>query len=200
MTTERLSSAHSEATSTPGPPGPASGRRRIVWVVLALLTVAGIGGLAMTQGRTTRARNGDASGRLAAPFTLENLHPGQPSVSLQAHGGKPVVVNFWASWCVPCRKEMPGFAATHEALGDKVAFIGIDNKDYRDSAREFASKMGVRYPSGFDPGGRVAADYGLIGMPTTVFISADGRLLESRTGEISSDELRRTISRLFGVS
>ena len=104
-------------------------------------------------------------------------------MSLRAQRGKPVVVNFWASWCVPCRKEMPAFAAVHASLGDKVAFVGVNNKDLRDSAIKFMDQTGVRYPSGFDPQGDVAARYG-----------------ESRTGELIGDELQRTIHRLFGVA
>ena len=121
-------------------------------------------------------------------------------MSLRALRGKPVVVNFWASWCVPCRKEMPAFAAVHASLGDKVAFVGVNNKDFRDSAIKFMEQTGVRYPSGFDPQGGVAARYGVVGMPVTVFISEDGTVLETRTGELIGDELEQTINRLFGVA
>ena len=119
---------------------------------------------------------------------------------MQGLRGKPVVVNFWASWCGPCRREMPAFEATHESLGDQVTFVGIDNKDFRDSALEFLNKTGVRYASGFDPNGNVAGRYGVVGLPATFFISEDGRVLESTTGEINRDDLKATISRLYGVS
>src|SRR5205807_4097898 len=113
-----------------------------------------------------------------------NVQQGQPAVSLQALRGKPVVINFWASWCLPCRREMPAFQAAHEALGGKVAFVGIDNKDFQKDALDLVRTTGIRYPSGFDPDGSVASRYGLVGLPTTVFVSADGRLLERRVGEV----------------
>jgi cytochrome c biogenesis protein CcmG/thiol:disulfide interchange protein DsbE len=175
-------------------------RNRILWVSVAVLATAAVSGLAMTQGRTSGSRQVDRGGRVAATFTVENLRPGQPAVSLQALRGKPVVVNFWASWCGPCRREMPAFEATHESLGDRVTFVGIDNKDFRDSALEFLNKTGVRYESGFDPDGNVAGRYGVLGLPATFFISPDGRVLESTTGEIHQDDLKATISRLYGVS
>jgi cytochrome c biogenesis protein CcmG/thiol:disulfide interchange protein DsbE len=186
--------------ATPEPPARrARSSRPIVVVAVAVLAVATVSALAMTQGKTGGSRTVDRGGRPAPPFTLENLQPGQPPVSLQGLRGKPVVLNFWASWCGPCRKEMPAFQATHESLGDKVTFIGIDNKDYRDSALEFVKKTGVRYASGFDPAGTVASSYGVIGMPVTFFISEKGKLLESRTGEMNRDELEATISRLYDL-
>ena len=199
MPDEPLTPDPSEVAPTPHQPDTTSRRRRVAWVALVLVGVAVVTALALTQGRTTTTRTANRSGA-APPFRLDNLQPGQAPVTLETLRGKPVVVNFWASWCVPCRKEMPGFEAVHKALGNKVAFVGVNNKDYRDSALDFVQKTGVTYPSGFDQSGRVAIDYGVVGMPTTVFISPDGQLLESRTGEISSDELQGTISRLFGVS
>ena len=166
----------------------------------AVVAVALVFALAITQGRAGDSNGVARDGRPAPPFTLGNLQPGGPPVSLKALRGRPAVINFWASWCVPCRKEMPGFEATHQSLGERVTFVGINNKDFRDSALDFLKKTGVSYPSGFDPSGNVAAAYGVIGMPSTFFISDDGRLLESRTGEINLDELRATISRLFGIS
>jgi cytochrome c biogenesis protein CcmG, thiol:disulfide interchange protein DsbE len=201
VTNESLNPASPQAQETPEPPArPARSRRRIVLVAVAVLAVAIVAALAMTQGRTGSSRTVDRGGRPAPPFTLENLQPGQPPVSLQGLRGKPVVLNFWASWCGPCRREMPAFQALHESLGDKVTFIGIDNKDFRDSALKFVEETGVRYASGFDPAGTVASSYGVIGMPATFFISEDGKLLESETGEMNRDELEATISRLYNVS
>ena len=186
---------------TPEPPSVRSrSGRRILVATVAIVAAATVFALALTQGQTSDSGSVDGGGKPAPPFNLENVRPGGPPVSLQELRGKPVVVNFWASWCGPCRREMPAFQAAYEALGDKVTFVGIDNKDFRDSAAKFLNETGVRYPSGFDPSGNVAASYGVIGLPATFFISEDGRLLESRTGEMSRDELERTIHRLYGVS
>lgn len=194
-----------DVASTTAQPNAASNRRRVGAVGLIAVAVAAVTALALTQGRAadrgSTGKGGDAAGgAAAAPFTLENVRPGEDPVALEALRGKPVVVNFWASWCVPCRREMPAFESVYEAVGDRVAFLGVNHKDYRNSALDFLRQAGTRYPSGFDPAGTVATRYGIVGMPTTLFISGDGRLLEQRPGEISSEELRQTISRLYGVT
>ncbi|MBW3626573.1 MAG: TlpA family protein disulfide reductase [Actinobacteria bacterium] len=133
----------------------------------------------------------------APPFDLENVRPGQPRVSLADVADRPTVVNVWASWCTPCRREMPALAAAHRQFGDRVAFLGVNHQDTRDLAIELLDETGVAYPSGYDPDGSVARDYGLFGMPTTIFIAGDGELLERRTGELTLPEMESTITRLF---
>jgi cytochrome c biogenesis protein CcmG, thiol:disulfide interchange protein DsbE len=171
----------------------------MVYVAVALVAVSVVGALAVTQGGKAGPHQPARQGGESASFTVENLRPGQPTVSLEALRGKPVVLNFWASWCVPCRREMPAFEQVHRSLGDRVAFLGIASKDYRDSALNFLNKTGVSYPSGFDQSGALATKFGVMGMPTTVFISPDGTVLDTRIGEVSREELERTISRLFAV-
>ena len=107
------------------------------------------------------------------------------------------MLNFWASWCVPCRREMPAFQALHDQLGERVAFVGIDHQDGRTPALALLADTGVTYPTAHDPAGDVAQAYGLYGMPTTVFISPSGERLATRTGEIRADELERTIRQLL---
>lgn len=109
-------------------------------------------------------------------------------------------MNFFASWCVPCVKELPAFQAVAEATRGEVAFVGIDHQDSRRAAQELLEETGVEFPAGYDPEGNVARAYGFRGMPTSVFISAGGRILERRNGEMSGAELRRAIDRHFGRS
>ena len=78
-----------------------------------------------------------------------------------------MVVNFFASWCIPCRKEMPAFQAVSDRVGSKVAFLGIDHQDSREGGLDLVAQTGVRYPIGYDPDGSVATGYGLFGMPNT---------------------------------
>lgn len=120
-------------------------------------------------------------------------------MSSEAFRGRPLVVNLFASWCVPCRKELPAFRAVSEQLGARVAFLGVNHQDNRKSGQDMLAEFGIRYPAGYDPDGKVAADYGLVGMPSTLFVSPDGRLLETHTGELTRRQLEDAISRLFGV-
>ncbi|MDP9418625.1 MAG: TlpA family protein disulfide reductase [Actinomycetota bacterium] len=172
-------------------------RPRRGWLVAAGVVLAVlVAGLAYSglEGSDTRTVKGGGAARL---FELPNVHPDEPVVSLASFRGKPVVLNFWASWCVPCRKEMPAFQAVAEQVSDRVAFVGVNHQDSRRLAVDLLADTGVRYPSGYDPGGKVAAAYGLFGMPTTLFISPEGRILERRTGEMSRQDLERAIERLF---
>lgn len=124
---------------------------------------------------------------------------GDSHVRLADSRGKPTVVNFFASWCTPCRKEMPALQQVSDRLSGKVAFMGVDHQDNRDSAAELLKDTGVKYPTGYDPDGKVAKAYGLFGMPTTLFVSADGRVLETHTGELSRSALEDAISKHFSI-
>lgn len=172
--------------------------RRRLWILVGVVSVALVVVTALARPDVVaRPALTVKGGGPAKAFALENLRQGGPTVSLAQYRGRPVVVNFFASWCVPCRREMPGFEAVYEKVGDRVAFVGVNHQDNREGALELLSDTGVRYPSGFDPDGKVAASYGLFGMPTTLFISDQGAVLERRTGEISEKELLAIIERLF---
>ena len=136
---------------------------------------------------------------MAPAFAVPDLRDETRTIELEQLRGHPVVLNFWASWCVPCRKELPAFQAVYGRMGDQVTFLGMNHQDSRDDAVALLRKTGVQYQSGFDPKGRVARAYALYGMPTTVFISAGGRILATRTGEMSESQLADEIRDLFAV-
>ena len=168
-----------------------------------MVVVAGLGVL-LTRGGGDggggRASDGlPRSARRAPAIELENLDEGRPAVSLASYRGTPVVVNFWGSWCVPCRQEMPDFQAEHRRLGDRVVFLGVDEKDNRDAARRFVRDRGVTYPSGYDPNEVLADDYQLVGLPRTAFVGADGRLLHTVNGQLSRARLQGLLRDLFGI-
>ncbi len=173
-------------------------RRPVVFGALALVVV--LAGVVAVQYRPDDSPVRRSATELAAPnFSVPNLRDDAATVELRKLRGKPIVLNFWASWCVPCRKEMPAFESVHSKLGNKVAFLGMNNQDSRDDALGVLRETRVGYPSGFDPSGRVAESYGLRGMPTTVFISAGGRILANHPGEMSEGQLRSAITDLFAV-
>lgn len=183
-----------------GAPATIRSRRRRTWVVLGLAVVAMVVALvaagdgAWSPG-TAELRAGDGG---AAPcFVLPDLEDPQATIGLEDRGGRPAVINFWASWCLPCRREMPALQAAHDEFGDRVTFIGVNHQDNRDDALELVADVGVVYPSGMDPDGGTARDYGLFGMPSTVFVARDGTIAGIRTGELTADELDRAIRELL---
>ena len=168
-------------------------------VGLAVVAVLAAGGLTLGQRSTGTGIRARPQPTEAQSIDLPAL-TGDGRVSLSALRGRPAVVNLFASWCAPCRKELPAFRQVSEQLKDKVAFLGVNHQDNRKAGQDMLAEFGIRYPAAYDPDGRVAADYGLVGMPSTLFISADGRLLDSHTGELTRQQLEDTISRLFGVT
>jgi len=131
-------------------------------------------------------------------FTLPRLDDPAETVSLES-GDQPVVLNFWASWCVPCRREMPALQAVASRLDGRVRFLGVNHQDGRDAALELVAETGITYASGYDPQGTVARQFGVFGMPTTVFVDARGQIVERRTGELTRAELEAAIERAFGI-
>ena len=137
--------------------------------------------------------------RAAPDFELPGLADPDDVVSLAGADG-PVLVNIWASWCVPCRREMPLLQAAHEEYGDRVTFIGVNHQDQRDAALGFLRETRVTYRSGFDPDGSTARDYGAFGLPTTYFITPSGRIVATKTGEMTAAELSSELERLLEES
>jgi thiol-disulfide isomerase/thioredoxin len=113
--------------------------------------------------------------------------------------GRPLVLNVWASWCVPCRKEMPAFQSVYLRARGMVGFLGVDYLDEEDAARRLAAETGVTYPLAADPKGTEVAKLGVTALPTTLFFSADGVLRGRRFGELNADRLRAAIRSYLGV-
>ena len=124
---------------------------------------------------STSGRSVDlGSGSPAPPLDLTLLDGG--SLRLADLRGKVVVLNFWASWCIPCRKEMPSFEAIWQEYQDQdVVFLGVAvNSDREENARAFAEEVGVTYPLGVDTTGQHARDYRVMSLPTTFLIDRQG--------------------------
>jgi cytochrome c biogenesis protein CcmG, thiol:disulfide interchange protein DsbE len=149
-----------------------------------------------------RARVGTDPGAIAPAFTAP-AYAGAP-ISLDRFRGHPIVLNFWASWCPPCRAEMPALEAayrTYQARG--VVVIGIDGAtDTWEASRTFLAARGVTYPVARDEHGQVGQMYHIAGLPTTFFIRADGRiggvaLTGGFTGKDGAAELTKQIEALL---
>lgn len=171
-----------EAVAAP----PRSTRSR--WLKVGLLVAPAIAFVALL---TVAVVNRDARpevGDPAPPFEAELLEGGG-SLALGDLEGKPVVLNFWASWCLPCRDEAPMLREAHERYGDRVAFVGIDIRDSRDDAIQFADKYGLDYVHVRDEDLDIYNTYGLTGQPETFFIDEDGKVLEHVPGPLFRETL-----------
>jgi thiol-disulfide isomerase/thioredoxin len=115
----------------------------------------------------------------------------------QLHG-TPVVVNVWASWCVPCQAEAPLLRDAVARYGSRVQFLGVDIEDSIDGARAFIADHAIAYPSVFDPSGSIRDSLGMIGQPVTVFYDAGGKVVSSWDGQLSSQVLEQGIRKTLG--
>ena len=111
--------------------------------------------------------------------------------------GKPIVLNFWASWCSPCKMEMPDFNEKHLEIGEEVQFLMINLTDgYRETvevAAKFIESQGYRFPVFFDTAYEASNTYGVSSIPTTYFLNAEGKLIAKATGAIDAATLQRGI-------
>ena len=110
--------------------------------------------------------------------------------NLADYRGTPLVVNFWASYCVPCIQEMPAFEEVHRELGDEVAFLGLNVSEGIEPAQRMIERTGVTYDLGRDPTGEIIQNLGGSVLPTTVVVAADGTVTAVHVGELEADELR----------
>jgi peroxiredoxin len=155
-----------------------------------VLALAGVLGWRLAH-QDTKVASAVAHGKVvrAPAFRLSRLGGGT-AVSLAAYRGKAVVVNFWASDCIPCKKEMPRLqAASKRWAHEQVAVVGVDVLDSRAAARDFARNHGVTYTIGVDPLGDLASRYGVAYTPTTFFVDRRGRIVKRILGPVSDSEL-----------
>jgi cytochrome c biogenesis protein CcmG/thiol:disulfide interchange protein DsbE len=124
---------------------------------------------------------------------------GDRQLSLRELRGHPVVINFWASWCVPCAKEAPLLRASARAHEGQVAFLGIDINDFKSDARHFLRKYQVNYVSLRDNSGSTQERYGLTGVPETYYLNGGGRIVAHSPGQLSRNELEQGLAQAIGA-
>jgi len=171
--------------------------RRLRWIIpLAVLPVLAL----LTYGFWTDPRGEVRSpliGKPAAPFTLSTF--AGPPLSLESLRGRVVVLNFWASWCVPaCYEEAPVLQQAwrdYEKRG--VTMVGINIQDKDEAARKFMEQFGFTFPNAMDAGGKVSVDYGVYGVPETFFIDRKGRIRERKVGAVTDEVIRGHVERLL---
>jgi cytochrome c biogenesis protein CcmG/thiol:disulfide interchange protein DsbE len=136
----------------------------------------------------------------AAPDFEAPLLEGEGTLALADLEGKPVVLNFWASWCVPCKDEAPMLSRAAETYGDRVEFVGVDVRDARSDALAFVEAEGLDYVHVRDEDETIYRDFGLTGQPETFFIDAEGVIVEHVNGPLPEDALDQLIETLVARS
>lgn len=157
----------------------------VIAAVVPLILLVLLGGILLARMPSVSPT---AVGSLAPDFALADLD-GNP-IRLADLRGRPVVINFWASWCAPCVEEFPLLReAADRHAGNGLVVIGIVYQDRSEAARDFMARNGATWAAAMDPGERVAAAYGILGPPETFFIGRDGRIAARQFGLFSATSL-----------
>lgn len=183
-----------QAAAEGPPPGPAETRprrsigRRVLWPLgLAVLGLMVVIGMRVAQG--DRSLGEVKLKPYAAPNFALTQFDGAP-FSLAGQRGTIVLVNFWASWCIPCKEEAPILESAWQRYQSQgVVFVGVDIKDTPDDARAFLQRYAITYPNGFDEKKQIYIDYGVYGLPETFVVDRQGFVIHHVIGETTTAQL-----------
>jgi cytochrome c biogenesis protein CcmG/thiol:disulfide interchange protein DsbE len=169
-------------------------RHKLASGIIALCVAGSLIGIALAgSGSAAPAAN-----PVAPAFTFPVLGRSGQQMSLGDYAGKPLIVNFFASWCDPCKRETPLLAAFYRAEHGKVALVGLDENDVLDHALSFTRANGVRYPVGWDPEFTAASAYGVGGLPQTFFLDARHRIVDRIFGAVTAADISRGVALATG--
>ena len=127
-------------------------------------------------------------GKPAPPFDMELYGGGE--LSYGPESGTPVVLNFWASWCPPCREESPLLERAWRQYEDRgVLFVGVDTQDTEEAAQAYIDEFSLTFPNGLDADGEITVAYGVVGLPVTFFIGSDGVVKRRWVGALTESQL-----------
>lgn len=166
----------------------------MLWL-LPVLLVLGFGGVALFRARPQAELLKPAPG-----FELPDLAHIDERVSLATFRGKPVVLNFWASWCGPCRDEAPLLVSAARKYGTRVEFIGVNILDGIQEARDYVDQYEIEYLNVRDARAVTSKRYGVTGAPETAFIDGQGRLVGKYIGAFQRGQLKDLLEQLLALS
>lgn len=167
--------------------------RRALWL-LPVVAVFVLGGLALFK-----ARPAAELGRPAPLFDLETLRPPPERVKLADLRGRPAVLNFWASWCQPCREEAPELVRMAMKYSDRVRFVGVNILDGREEAMKYLNEFEIPYSTVRDPRAITGKRFGVTGAPETVFIDPRGNVVGKYIGAFREGQLEKLLRELIAL-
>ena len=171
-------------------------RHKIASVVIAVCVAGSLAGIAVASSGSSSGSGhpAKAADPVAPTFSFPALgHPGQ-RVTLGNYSGRPLIVNFFASWCVPCKQETPLLARFYHTEQAKVALVGLDENDVVGNATSFTHSDGVSYPVGWDPQLSAADAYGVSALPQTFFLNSKHRIVDRIFGAVTLATLHKGIA------
>ncbi len=169
-------------------------RHKVAAVIIVLCVAGSLTGIALASSGSGTRQAGHTADAAAPGFSFPVLgHSGQ-RISLGDYPGKPVIVNFFASWCPPCKQETPLLAKFYRTEHAKVALVGLDENDALSNAMSFTRADGVSYPVGWDPQLSAADAYGVSGLPQTFFLNAKHRIVDRIFGAVTLADLSKGIT------
>lgn len=165
--------------------------KRWIGPLIVVLVVALLGYGLLNEDSTPKS---PLEGKAAPEFTLKSMDG--ETYQLASLKGKPVVINFWASWCLPCRVEAPVFRNLIDKSGDQVHYLGISFNDNEKNAREFLKEFDLNIPTLLDPQSKVAIDYGIGQIPVTLVLDQDGKIVYRHLGEVDQPTMQGVLNKL----
>jgi cytochrome c biogenesis protein CcmG, thiol:disulfide interchange protein DsbE len=167
---------------------------RTVLIVGLVIAAVVIGILFLGLGNKPGEIESQLIGRVAPSFALRQVGTGT-SINLDQFRGKPVVLNFWATWCGPCWEEHPVLVANAKMLQPQVQFVGVVFQDTEDKIQQFLNNRGTAYPTLIDEAGKTAIAYGVGGVPETFFLDATGKIVAKFSGPLTTEVLQEKLQK-----
>jgi cytochrome c biogenesis protein CcmG, thiol:disulfide interchange protein DsbE len=171
---------------------------RTVLLVGIVFTAALLAVLYFGLGKDPQHIDSPLIGRPAPDFALKAVGSGE-TIGLSKYRGKPVVLNFWATWCRPCWDEHPTLTATARGAGDQVQFVGIVFQDEESKILDFLRARGWAYPTLVDEKGKTAIAYGIGGVPETFFLDKNGNIVAKYEGPMTPEIIQENLAKAMAV-
>jgi len=169
---------------------------RPVLIVGTIITAALVAVLYFALGKDPQHIDSPLVGHVAPDFALKAVGSGE-TIDLARYRGKPVVLNFWATWCHPCWDEHPVLTENAQVMGDRVQFVGVVFQDDEKKIVDFLQQRGWAYPTLVDDRGKTAIAYGIGGVPETFFLDKHGRIVEKFVGPMSTETLQANLRKVM---